>query len=333
MPLNERAKNFCNFLLRIGLSVGALFIVYKIVDIDKTIEVLKSSDVSYIYYGLIVFLIINIVILFRWFIFIKALGLRTVTKLNVTRSYFIGLFGNLFLPSSIGGDILKTLGLCKETNEKAKVVASVLLDRLSGFASIILVSVGAFIFGFKYINDYMLLIPIGIMTAGAFAVAVVLFNERVYLFCCKVFGKFPRLKDNLEKLHYDIALLKDKKMEGIKGILMSCLSQTTFSFVFYLLAKALHQDVPLIYFLIFVPMICVASSVPSIGGLGVRELGAVYLFGRIGLDEGISASLSLMSFFFMVVVGLLGGVIYVSTISAGRVQHRSSDSGVVSQGA
>jgi len=225
-----------------------------------------------------------------------------------------------------------TIGLCQETSQKAKVVASVLLDRLSGFASIIIVSVGAFVIGFQHIKDYVLLIPIGIMVAGASTISFVLFNEKAYSFCCKLFTKFPKLKNNLMNLHYDIALLKDKKVEAIKGIFMSCLSQFTFSLVFYLLAKALHQDVPLIYFLIFVPMICVASSVPSIGGLGVRELGAVYLFSRIGLEEGISASLSLMSFFFMVIVGLLGGLFYVSTVSARRVQHCTSDTEFVSQG-
>jgi hypothetical protein len=270
-------------------------------------------------------------ILLRWFVLIKALGL-TVTKTNVVRSYFIGLFGNLFLPSSIGGDILKTLGLCKETPHKAKVVASVLLDRLSGFAAIIIVSVTAFVLGFQYINDYILLIPIGIMVTGALTVGCILFNETIYAFCCRIFSKAPQLKKSLMNMHYDIALLKDKKIEGLKAVGLSCFSQIIFSIVFYFLAQALHQEVSLIYFLIFVPMICVASSVPSIGGLGVRELGAVYLFSRIGIEEGIAASLSLMSFVFMVIVGLIGGVIYVFTVSTGRIQHCSSDTGIISQG-
>ncbi len=331
MSLNERTKNIFNFIVRIALSAGALWIVYRVIDVEKTIKVLKSSDLKYIGYGLLVFFITNIIILVRWFIFIKALDLK-VSKVNVFRSYFIGLFGNLFLPSSIGGDILKILGLCKESSEKAKVVASVLLDRLSGFASIIIVSTCSFVIGFRYIQDYVLLIPIVIIVVGASVVGFVLFNEKAYSFCCKIFGKMPKVQKSLMSLHYNVALLKNKKKEGLKAVFMSCLSQLIFAFVFYLLGKALHQEVPVIYFLIFVPLICVASSVPSIGGLGVRELGAVYLFSRIGIDEGVAASLSLMTFFFMVIVGLLGGLFYVSTVSSGRVQYRPSDKGVVSQG-
>ncbi len=331
MVSKAKLKTGMNFLLRIGFSLGALFIVYKIVDIDKTFKVLKESNLIYIFYGLLIFFVTNIILLLRWSIFIRALGL-SVSRMNIVRSYFIGLFGNLFLPSAIGGDILKTLGLCKETPHKAKVVASVLIDRLSGFASIIIVSVSAFILGFRYINDYMLLIPIGVMVAGATTICCILFNEKIYTFCCSVFSKLPKLKKSLMNLHYDIALLKNKKKAALKAVFISCLSQIIFSFIFFVLAKALHQDLPLIYCLIFVPMICVASSVPSIGGLGVRELGAVYFFSGVGMDEGIAASISLISFFFMVVVGLLGGVIYVFTVSSGRIQPCPSDTGFVSSG-
>jgi uncharacterized membrane protein YbhN (UPF0104 family) len=88
----------------------------------------------------------------------------------------------------------------------------------------------------------------------------------------------------------------------------------------------------LIYFLIFIPMVCVASTFPSIGGLGVREAGAVYLFARIGIDSGIAASLSLINFLFMVVIGLIGGVFYVTTVSSRRLQHNSQSSDPDPQG-
>jgi len=318
MKLTEKTKNALSLFARGAFSLLALFIVYKIVNIKETIKIIKSSDVNMILLAGGVFFIINIILLVRWFVFIHALGL-SVSKRNVIRSYFIGLFGNLFLPSAIGGDILKTIGLCKESSQKAKVVASVLLDRLSGFASIIFVSALAFIVGFSYIRDYFLIIPIGIMTIGGGAIGVTLFNEKVYSFCCRIFHGVPKIKNSLMKLHYDIALLKNKRREAIYAVLISCLSQIILSIVFFLLAKALHQDIRLVYFLIFVPIICVASAVPSIGGLGVRELGAVYLFSRIGINEGISASLSLMTFFFMVLSGVLGGFIYVVTLSSRRV--------------
>ena len=123
----------------------------------------------------------------------------------------------------------------------------------------------------------------------------------------------------------EIEIMKDKKIEGLKAIGLSCLGQITFAFTFWLTARAFHQDIGIINFLIFVPLICVASSVPSIGGLGVREAGAAFLFAKIGVDSGIAVSMSLINFLFMVIIGLIGGAVYVFTISSGRIQYNPSD--------
>ena len=125
-------------------------------------------------------------------------------------------------------------------------------------------------------------------------------------------------------IHYDIVLLKEKKWQGLQAVIISCFSQSLFAVTFYLSAKGLHQDIRFIYFLIFVPFICVAGSLPSIGGLGVREFGAKLLFGKIGVEAGIAVSISLLNFLFMVIVGLLGGLFYVITLSSRRLQHHPS---------
>lgn len=327
MPLNERTKNILSFVGRVGFSVLLLAFLFSKIDREKTISILKTADPTYLIIAGLIFIFIHGILLVRWYIFIRALDLKA-PLMDVVRFFFIGLFGNLFLPSSIGGDIIKILGLCKNSSQKPRVVASVLLDRLSGFASISLVSVCSFIFGFKLINSWSIVIPIILMAVGSVVVVLILFNEKMYSFGCRVFNAFPKVKNSLMQMHYDIALLRNRRGEGIKAILLSCLSQTILATTYYFTARALHQDISMIYFLIFVPIICVASSFPSIGGLGVREAGAAYLFSKVGVDSGIAVSLSLINFFFMVMVGLLGGLVYVVTLSSRRVQSDSSDAGL-----
>jgi uncharacterized protein (TIRG00374 family) len=115
------------------------------------------------------------------------------------------------------------------------------------------------------------------------------------------------------KMQEDLSLLKGKPKEGIKGLIISCTCQLTFGFTFYLIAVALHQDVNLLYFFIFVPLICVVTSLPSIGGLGVREAGAAYLFAKAGVATEVSVGIALLNFLFMVLIGLLGGLFFLST--------------------
>ena len=329
MSLNEKTKSTLSFILRFGLSLALLVYVFSKIDLRETVEVLKTADPRFIALAAIAFVIVNCILLIRWFILIKALDLTATTK-NVILHYFYGLFGNLFLPTAIGGDILKAVGLCKSSTQKPRVVASILLDRLCGYTSIVTIAVLAFAFGYSYINDNSLLVPIVLMGAGSLMIVTILLNEPAYSFFCQAFNRFSRLKNGLMTIHYDIVLLKEshKSIEAVKAILLSCVSQIMFVFSYYLIAKALHQDIAIIYFLIFIPIICVVSSFPSIGGLGVREVGAVYLFGKIGIVSGIAVSLTLINFLFTITVGIIGGVLYVYTLSTGRVQYHPPDAGV-----
>ena len=59
----------------------------------------------------------------------------------------------------------------------------------------------------------------------------------------------------------------------------------------------------------------------------------MYLFSKIGVESGISVSMSLLLFLFMVTIGLIGGLVYVFTISSGRIQHCASGSGVDAESA
>ncbi len=323
--MNKQFKDILSFLLRFGFSAGLLWLLFRKIDMIKTTETLKTANIPLIAAAGVIFILLNFILLWRWLVFIRALGI-TAPLLNVVRYFFVGLFGNLFLPSAIGGDLIKILGLCRDhPSQRPKVVASVLLDRLSGYAGLVIVATVAFTFGFWLINDLMLAMFIFGLAIIWIGMMTVLFNERIYSFGCRIFGPFPKIKNAVMQMHYDIALLKNKIQTLLKAVGLSCLTQVTFALIFSMVAHALHQPIDIVYFLIFVPLICVAASFPSIGGLGVREFGTVYLLGKIGIDSGIAMSISLISFLYMVCVGLLGGLIYVLTLSAGRIQHHQPD--------
>lgn len=322
-------KNVLNYVLRVGISAALLWWLFTKIDMKQTAQVIRSADLKYILIAFAFFLSTYVLTYNRWRLFMKALQLDVPYR-EIVRYFFIGLFGNLFLPSAIGGDAIKIYGLCKYTPHKAKVVASILLDRLSGYAGLVLVVITACAIGFKYLTDPGIVIPILLIIPGTVVITFVLFNETAYEFCCRIFDRIPKFKNALMQMHYDIALLKGKQGHGYAGIALSCLSHVCLATLAFYTARALHQDVKLIYFLLFFPIISVASLLPSLGGLGVREAAAVYLFGKIGIDSGIAASITLIGYIFMVIVGLIGGAVYVFTLSSGRIQHHSPNTEVSS---
>ncbi len=305
--------------MRFGLSGALLWWLFSRIDFKHTWEAVKGSDINYMMTAGVIFFAINFIILWRWRILMKALGLKT-KRFSAMRWFFTGIFCNLFLPSSIGGDVVKGLGLAKEVGHKPKVFASIVLDRLVGFAGIVLVASIAFLFGHKIVQDMSVLLSIAVMAMVSVGFVAVLFSHRIFSRVCKAFAVWPKVKDSLMNLHYDIVLLKGKQKQAWETVGISILAQLILAVEFYLTAKGMHQDISLVYFIIFSPIVCVVTSLPSIGGLGVREIGWVYLLSKVGVHEGVALGLSLINFGFMIIVGLLGGLLYVTTLPSGRLQ-------------
>jgi glycosyltransferase 2 family protein len=69
-----------------------------------------------------------------------------MTAKQAARCYFAGLFGSLFLPSLIGGDILRVAMALRVAKSKAGVVLGSLADRISDFTALaLLAGIGALV--------------------------------------------------------------------------------------------------------------------------------------------------------------------------------------------
>jgi Kef-type K+ transport system membrane component KefB len=51
----------------------------------------------------------------------------------------------------------------------------------------------------------------------------------------------------------------------------------------------------------------------------LRDATTIFFFTKVGLSKDLSLSISLISFIFLVVVGCIGGIIYVLTLHSRRL--------------
>lgn len=325
--MKEKMKNLGSFFLRFGISGVLLFIMFKTIDFKDIWQAIKGADLNYLFAAWIMFMVTNFIILWRWRVIMKALDLKC-RRFSLVRWFFYGIFWNLFLPTSVGGDVIKGVGLSKETKHKAKVFASIILDRLCGFSGIVILSCVAFWGGRKIVQNPVIVVSIAIMACVSLTIVTVLFSHRIFSWVTKVFRRWPAVRESLMKLHYDIVLMKGKQKEAAFAILLSIMSQLVLAYEFYLTALGLHQNIPLLYFIIFSPLVCVATSLPSIGGLGVREYSWVGLLATVGVSKEVAAGLGILNSGFMYAGGILmGGLVYVITLLAGRLQYYSPSPG------
>ena len=68
---------------------------------------------------------------YRWNVLIRSLG-YWVGTFRLASYYFVAMFFNTFLPTSIGGDVMRVLDLSRHTRGRSAAMASIIVERLLG---------------------------------------------------------------------------------------------------------------------------------------------------------------------------------------------------------
>jgi len=325
-------KKILSIFLRIGISLALLIFLFyfKKIDARSLLADIKSADKPLLLLAFFISLFSYILGFFRWEMLLKAAEIYLPIK-RVIISFSSGIFFNLFLPSTIGGDFARTIDLSKHTKRTKEVVATVFLDRLSGYVGLAITLLFSLILGWKLIkNDVTVLMPAALIILILIILLLVLFNKFLYSQINKLLeipnaGKFREsIKNLLEEIHY----FKGHKKVLFNNLVLSLFIQAIGPLVFYTAALSLGvTKINLLYFFIFIPIIGAITLLPiSIGGFGVRESTSVLLFATAGITESLAVAMALLNSIFILIYGAIGGIIYVLTIHHRRIQHHQPSS-------
>jgi hypothetical protein len=316
-------KKILSIFLRISISIALLIFLLRQVDKKSLVEVISHADKRMLGFAFLVSFFNYLLCLFRWQMLLKAAEIHLPLK-RIIISFSGGLFFSLFLPSTIGGDVVRSLDLSLHTRRPREVIATVFLDRLSGYFALGLVSLLALLAGWRFIRDNSVLIAVIIINGFLVLLLLILFNKFIYAKVNKLLRSptAGKIREAITNLHQEMHIFRHRKNTLLNNIAISILIQVIGPTIFYLTALALGLKIKIIYFLIFIPIIGAISLLPiSIGGLGLRDASAVYFFAKIGVEKNLALALSLLNFFFILIYGILGGLIYVLTIHHRRIQH------------
>ncbi len=216
----------------------------------------------------------------KWQLLLRARGFE-FSFWRCCSIYLSGMFANLWLPTNIGGDALRVSQLARDSQITASdAFASVLLDRLTGFAALIFLAF------------------VGLLGSGAARGQWPLVAIAIVLLCAVTGALFllPRVKHpKVKRVGEAItAYAKHRAALGISLILSFIfqLSQVTLN---YGLARALHLPVGPLEMGWIGPILSLSGLLPlGIGGLGTREVAAVALLGRFGVARGEAIAWSLL---------------------------------------
>lgn len=312
-------KKISSFILRISITGVLLILLFSKINLKVLGGILVHADLVFFGLAFVLFGLLNLLVSERWRLLLTGLGLEAKGE-RILLSYMASLFINLIFPSTVGGDAVRTMDIAGHTKRPSSaILATVLLDRLSGFFGLITVLILALIFGYRVINDTR------ILWAGLVLVLVLVFLTGV-MFSGRVFGSVVgflsagKIKSYLTQIHAAASGYARKKRILFKIWFYSLLIHAGMSGVYYLTARGLGLHVSFVYFLLVVPVLTVFSAMPiSVGGLGVRDTASVVIFAKVGVAAEKALALSLANFGFLFILGILGGIAYVLNLSRRRL--------------
>ncbi|HSD49892.1 MAG TPA: lysylphosphatidylglycerol synthase transmembrane domain-containing protein [Candidatus Methylomirabilis sp.] len=256
----------------------------------------------------------------RWQRLLFAEGIQ-LPLWRLTLLYFEGAFFNLFLPTLIGGDVVRGYAIYRITRGHDASIASILVDRLSGFAALIVIALVALGLAYGKVRDPQVAAMILGVATAFFTMIAILLNERVKACASGLLRGLglTRFQVKLQGMVEALHRYRGHHRALAQALLLSALLQGLVIVTYYLIGTALNLGVPMAYFFLYVPLITFVAMLPvSVAGLGVREGGTVYFFAKVGVDAAAALSMSLAWFSLTLIVSSLGGLAFLANSHAAK---------------
>jgi hypothetical protein len=227
----------------------------------------------------------------RWYVLLRS-GNVQISAGHAAALTFTGLFSNNFLPTTIGGDVVRLAGAMQLGYDRAVCLASIAADRLIGMLGMLFT------------------LPLGLIPT--------LQNLTPAAQASGLTALFRRGTDFVQRTVQTFSIWFGRPL-GLLGALGCTWGHMLCTFLtMYTLIEALgsHVDLPLIaglwsvsYFVTLVPI--------SINGYGVQELSLTLLFSNIaGLSTPTSVTVAVLMRTLYVVVSLVGAFYLPGVLAA-----------------
>jgi hypothetical protein len=286
--------------IKLTVTLSLLAFSLSLIKFDTLKTCLRHADYALLAVSALIILLGGFAGAASWYCVLRA-RLPTLTYRGVAACHWSGMFFNSFLPSNVGGDVVKGYIVARDQGQTGFVVTSLLLDRVINLG--MLLCIGGFTLLLQLGEPLWaagFLTLLGALLLGGLASARWL-RDRVRRWPgTGAIGKAASLLEPVFELAATPRLLFPTLLAAFASQFLKTLHN-----VFVILALGLKIPTFCVWYVI--PLFGVVSALPvSIGGLGLRELVAQGLSGPMRIDNTHLVTLSLAGHLMVVLVNMLG---------------------------
>ena len=303
-------KKRLTLALKFAVSGLLIWFVLSRVDLDAAATQIAAMDLAMVVLALVIVLVQIVPATLRWTAVLDAIE-APLAFVEAVKFFFIGVFFNQALLSSVGGDAVRIYVAHRAALTLRGAINGVMLERVATVIALVLLVAAMQPFFQSGIDDEAArwLMPflalLAAALAGGLAFLMVLDRLPARLHRWRLVRGLTYLADDARKV-----FLAPKPLA--KAIAWGVVGHTNVSLAAYVLAVGLHIEVTVLDCVTLIPLVILVTTLPiSIAGWGVREVAMVGAFDLVGVAQGSATVLSLLLGVLFVVGSLPGGVLWL----------------------
>jgi len=303
--------------MKIAVSVVLLTVLFARIDVGRLWASARQASFWLLAGAFAVQFLNCVAATWRWHVLLEAQDV-VVAGARLFGSFLVAQFFNNFLPSNVGGDVIRISDTARPAGSKTLATTIVLVDRGLGLLGLVLVAaLGATAAGAIHpaaLPIWPMWLWAGFLLAAAASAPALLAPDG-----------FGRLLQPLTVFHPEWVGERINTVTSVlarfrerPGALAECfagalLVQGSTVVFYFIVSSALHQNVSMWDLAVIVPLSFVVQLLPvSVNGFGVREATFTFYFARIGQPIESALLLSLVAQALVMLISLFGAAVYVA---------------------
>jgi uncharacterized protein (TIRG00374 family) len=330
-PAPHAGRQALIWAAKILVSGGLLYLLFSRAPLATVWYDARTASVPWLATALGIYLAMMLVSAWRWGLLLGAQRID-VSFGALVNSYLVATFFNNFLPSNIGGDVIRIGDTAKAAGSKTLATTVVLFDRGIGLLGLVFVAaLGATVAAWRS----EAIGPIGpgllwaVLAVGVAATVLAVLMPRGVAHLLRPLQSVHQewVGERIERL--TTALIRFRGAPATLGLcfLSAIAVQALLTGFYAAIVKALAIPIPLAHLAILIPLTSIVQMVPiSMNGFGVREGTFGFYFAKLHLPLGSALALSLIGAALIMLFSTSGAVAYLArrTNRSGRSSSRDA---------
>lgn len=300
----SRHRAFLSLAARLAGSVAVLLLLFHFLPVSQVGATLRRLPAGLWTFCLLAYLAAHLVGVAKWRLMVNLAG-SGLNYPQAARCYFAGLFATLFLPSIVGGDVVRATLALRMGRTKAGVLLGSFFDRLLDLAALALIAAFGATLLPGTVPPASRRIFLGI--AALFVLLAAVLTGIAVIFPARKFSY--RVRRKLVRLRRAARSMAQQPLRVTAALSLGISVQSSFVALTALLAAASGLHLVFRAWLFAWPLAKLSAVLPlTQGGIGVREAALVALLVPFGARPVLTVAVALAWEAIIITGGLAAGL-------------------------